>query len=73
MSWTMMVCCGLPLLLLIILAVGGKSLGVSTQSILGWVGFMLVLHLIMMRPRKSSPKEHDGKDNKDHSGHGCCH
>lgn len=72
MMWMMAICCGLPLLLLAVFAIGGKSLGVSTPSILVWVGLMLVFHLVMMRHRKGSLKEHGGK-NAGHEHHDCCH
>jgi len=83
MMWVMMICCALPLLILGF-GLGGKALGASTWVIFGGVAVMIVAHFYMMgRSHKRSDAEQEiadgedknknSKDNKNHSGHGCCH
>ncbi len=83
MMWMMVICCAIPLILLLILGFGGKNLGASNWLVLGGVGLMVLFHfLIMGKSHKSHRRENEeinssstGKatDNKDHSGHSCCH
>ena len=78
MMWMMVICCAIPLLLILVLGSGGKALGTPTWIVLGGVAVMVVAHFFMMgRSHKHSdeePSTTDGQDkNKDHSGHGCCH
>ncbi len=84
MMWTMMVCCVAPLLLIVILGLGGRAFGAPTWVIIGGVAIMVIAHFFMMgRSHKHSDEEKsvtngegedkDGKNKKDHPGHGCCH
>ena len=84
MMWAMMLCCAVPLVLILLFGLGGKALGASTWVILGGIAVMLATHFLMMgRSHKRSNKEHgvageegkniDDKDGKTHDGHGCCH
>ena len=86
--WAMVLCCALPLLLILIFfGVGGKASGSSMGVIWGGIVVMAALHLFMMfvmgKSHKHSDEEHEtadgedkskgAKDNSAHSGHGCCH
>ncbi len=81
MMWVMMICCAVPLLLIILFSLGGKAFGAPTWIVIGGIAVMVVAHFFMMgRSHKHSDEEQPGadgeakdKDNKDHSGHGCCH
>lgn len=79
MMWAMMICCAVPLLLLVLFGLGGKALGAPTWIILGGVAVMVIAHFFMMgRSHKHSDEEQstankEDKNSKDHSGHGCCH
>lgn len=84
MMWVMMICCAVPLLLIVLFGLGGKSLGAPTWVVIGGVAVMVIAHFFMMgRSHKHSDEEKsvtdgenenkDSKDKKDHSGHGCCH
>lgn len=86
-SWMMRImilCCVLPLLLILIFGAGGKALGAPIWVIFGGIAVMVIVHFFMMgKSHKHSNEEHeitdgdgkskDSKDNKNHSGHGCCH
>lgn len=81
MMWAMMICCAVPLLLIVLFGLGGKALGAPTWIVLGAVAVMVIAHFFMMgRSHKHSDEEQStadkddkNKDGKDHSGHGCCH
>ena len=77
MMWVMMICCAVPLLIIVLFGFGGKAFGAPTWAVLGGIAVMIVAHFFMMgRSHKHSggeDKNKDGKDNKNHSGHGCCH
>lgn len=85
MMWVMMICCGAPLLLIIVFGLGGRSLEAPTWLIMGGIAVMVIVHLFMMgRSHEHSheeesvtdgeSKDKNGIDKKeDHSGHGCCH
>ena len=84
MMWVMMLCCALPLLLILIFGAGGKALGFPTWVVIGGIAVMAVAHFFMMgRPRKHTDSGHEmtgeedknkeNKNNKNHSGHGRCH
>lgn len=76
MKWSMLICCGLPLVILLFLGFGSGTLGASKWPLIIGVGGMMLIHfLIMSRPRqgglpkepkKEKPSEHN------HSRH-CCH
>lgn len=81
MKWTMMLCCIVPLVILLFLGFGGKSLGASNSSLFVGVGGMILIHFLIMNRAHGKHEKHkevdgsDGvsdKDKKDHSGHGCC-
>ncbi|MFA6405150.1 MAG: hypothetical protein WCW46_00165 [Candidatus Paceibacterota bacterium] len=85
MMWMMLICCAVPLILILLFGVGGKAFGASSWVIFGGVAFMLLAHFFMMRGHGHSNEEKDkqgiagedsknkdDKDHKDHSGHGCC-
>ena len=75
MMWMMLICCAVPLLLIVFFGAGGKALGAPTWLVLGGIAVMVVAHFFMMgRSHKhhDEKSESDGKDDKDHSGHGCC-
>lgn len=79
MMWVMMICCAVPLLLIVLFGLGGRALGAPTWIIFGGIAVMLIAHFFMMgRSHKRSNKDKtalgenkDGKDSKDHSGHSC--
>lgn len=79
MMWAMMICCALPIFILIF-GLGGKALGVQTWVVIGGVAVMIIVHFFMMRShkhidekQKMADKEEKDKDHKTHSGKGCCH
>ncbi len=74
MMWLMMLCCALPILLLVLF--GGKLAGNSIWLIFGVMAMVMVVHLFIHRHHRPSDEEsHQDKhqDNKDnsHSGRGC--
>lgn len=78
--WAMMICCAVPLLLIVLFGLGGKALGAPTWIVLGGVAVMVIAHFFMMGRSHKHPDEEQSaanddknKDSKDHSGHGCCH
>lgn len=81
MMW-MMICCAVPLLLIVLFGLGGKAFGTPTWIILGGIAVMVIAHFFMMRkshkhsdeekPADGEDKSKDG-EHKDHSGHGRCH
>jgi len=74
MMWAMMLCCALPLLLILVFGVSGKALGSPTWVIFGGVAVMIIIHFFMMsRSHKQSDEKPTGENDKNHSGHGCCH
>lgn len=81
MTWMMVICCAVPLVLVLIFGLGGKALGASSWVIFGGVAVMILAHFFMMRGHGHSNEEHkmnegedkNNKDHKNHSGHGCCH
>ena len=84
MMWVMMVCCAVPLLLIVLFGLGGKAFGASTWVVIGGIAVMVIAHFFIMgRSHKHSDEEKlvtggedenkGSKDKKDHSGHGCCH
>lgn len=81
--WAMMLCCALPFFILIF-GLGGKALGASTWIIFGGIAVMIIAHLFLAGRRHKHSDERqaifgeEGKDkndgnNKNRSGHGCCH
>ena len=84
MLWMMVVCCGVPLVLVLVFGAGGTALGAPAWVMFGFVAIMLVVHFSRMGiSHMHSDKGHgvvdeegrnkDGKDNTTNSGHGCCH
>lgn len=81
MMWMMVICCAVPLVLIVLFGLGGKALGAPIWIILGAVAVMAIFHFISMgKSHKHSDEEQatdgeqkDNKEHKDHSGHGCCH
>ena len=86
MMWMMAICCGLPLLLILFVGGGGRTLGASTWVVFGGMAVMILAHFFMIGKHKhgsDSDKKHEmtGEENKDenskndknNSGHGCCH
>ena len=82
MVWVIMICCAVPLLLIVLFGLGGKAFGAPTWIIIGWIAIMVIAHFFMMgKSHKHSDEEQtdDGEskskdgEHKDHSGHGCCH
>lgn len=81
MMWMMVLCCAIPLFLILVVGAGGKALGAPTWFVLGGIAGMVITHFFMMgKSHKHSDEDHeisgegnkDSKDNKTHSGHGCC-
>jgi cell division protein FtsW (lipid II flippase) len=64
MMWMMAICCGLPILFILLFGVGSVALGASKWVVLGVMALMLLAHLFMMRKHK-----HD--DNNGDSNHSC--
>lgn len=84
MMWMMVICCTVPLLLIVLFGLGGKTSGAPTWVVISGITAMVIAHLFMMgKSHKHSDKEQaipdgedknkDNKDDKNHSGHGCCH
>ena len=84
MMWMMVLCCAIPLVLVLIFGAGGKALGAPTWIVFGGIVVMIIAHFFMMgKSHKHSDEDHevtntddknkDDKNNKTHSGHGCCH
>ena len=85
MMWMMVICCAVPLLLIALFGFGGKAFGASTWVIFGGVAAMVLAHFLMMGRHKhggdtdekhemtGGDKNKDSKNDKNHSGHGCCH
>ena len=75
MMLVMMLFCAAPLLLIVVFGAGGKALGASSWVIFGGIAVMVAIHfLLMSRGRKHSDEgQAIIRDNKTHSGHGCCH
>ena len=79
MMWIMMLCCAVPLLLIILFGLGGRAFGASTWVIFGGMALMVIAHFFMMGKShkhgvdNEEDQNKDGKNNKTHSGHGCCH
>ena len=84
MMWVMMICCAIPLLLIVLFGFGGKAFGAPTWVVVGGIAVMVIAHFFMMsRTHKHSDEKKsitdgetenkDRKDKKDHPGHGCCH
>jgi len=80
MMWAMMICCAVPLLLIVLFGLGGRVLGAPTWIVIGGIAVMVIAHFFIMgKSHKHSDEEPvaDGeekdKDGKDHSRHGCCH
>jgi len=84
MMWVMMICCAVPLVLIVLFGLGGKAFGAPTWVVIGGIAVMVIAHFFMMgRSHKHSDekklgidgevKDKDDKDSKNHSGHGCCH
>lgn len=81
MMWMMIICCAVPLVLILLFGLGGKSLGGPNWIVFGGVAVMLLVHFFMMRGHGHSNEGHDkqgiadGEDKKDknHSNHGSCH
>ena len=86
MMWMMVICCAVPLALILFFGVGGKALGAPTWVVFGGVAVMIAIHLFMMNKlHKRGDEEHDmskengeqnldyKKDSKNHSSHGRCH
>ena len=73
MMWIMMICCGLPLLILLVIGFGGNSLGGSNWPVLGGVALMILVHFFMMKGMHRKPTDKgNNSDSKDkHSGHSC--
>lgn len=82
MMWAIMICCAVPLLLLVLFGLGGRAFRAATWVVIGGAAVMIIAHFFIMgRSHKHSDKEQpadeedknkDGKD-ENHSGHGCCH
>lgn len=73
MMWVMMICCGLPLLILLIIGFSGNSLGSSNWPVLGGVVLMMLVHFFMMKGMqgKSRGGKNDSNADDKHSGHNC--
>ena len=80
MMWMMVICCAIPLVLILLFGLGGKAVGFSTWVIFGGVAVMMLAHFFIMGKSHKHSDEKQGlndedknKDNKNNSGHGCCH
>lgn len=77
MTWAMIICCAVPLLLIILFGIGGKSVGAPIWVVIGGIAVMIITYFFMLgRSHKYSDKEKSSEGErkaKDHSGHGCCH
>ena len=68
MMWMMVICCAVPLLLIVFLGAGGKALGAPTWVVLGGIAVMVVAHFFMMgksHKQHNEKNEIEGKDEKD--------
>ena len=75
MMWMMVLCCAIPLVFILLFGTGGKALGAPTWIVFGGIAVMIIAHFFMMGKSRghSGDKNKDDKENKTHSGHGCCH
>ncbi len=73
--WMMMICCALPLLLIVMFGLGGKTFGAPAWIMVGSIALILLIHLVLMsrsphQSDKEQKKNHD-KSDKEHTSHGC--
>ena len=86
MMWMMVICCAVPLVPILFVGGAGKALGGSSWVVFGGITAMILAHFFMMGKHKGNGnsdekkelhgeenKNKDNKDDKSHSGHGCCH
>jgi len=81
MMWAMMLCCAIPLILILFFGLGSRALGASTWVTLAGVALMLVAHFFIINrshrhPAKEGEGDEENKNNqedKTHSDHNCCH
>ena len=58
MMWVMMICCAVPLLLIVLFGLGGKAFGASTWVVIGGIAVMIIAHFFIMgRSHKHSDEE----------------
>ena len=83
MMWMMVICCAVPLLILLFVGGGGRAFGASTWVIFGGMAIMILTHFFIIGKHKHgydsnekqelTGEEDKNKNDKTHSGHGCCH
>ena len=65
MMWAMMLCCALPIILIVLAGGAGSTFGVSTWLVIAAVGLMVVCHYLMGRHHKSKSSASNEKIGKD--------
>ncbi len=74
MMFVMILCCGLPLFLIVLFGVGGRTLGFSSWFTLIAIAVLVGMHFLIMKKmhkqNKNDDKTEENKKLKDHSG---CH
>ncbi|MFA7192302.1 MAG: hypothetical protein WC089_03335 [Candidatus Paceibacterota bacterium] len=69
MMWAMMICCMAPILFIVFLGTGAKSLGFSFWIAIGGLAVFIIVHFIMMK--KSTNSKEDSSDSN--SENKSCH
>jgi hypothetical protein len=73
MIWMMVICCAVPLVLILLFGAGAKVLGAPKWVVLGGIAVMVVAHfLVMGKSREHSNEEHGITDNKAKKNTDCC-
>lgn len=66
MMWIMIICCAIPILLVVLFGLGGKAVGASSWVIFGGVAVMILAHFFMMsKSHKHSNEKHEMTEEKD--------
>ena len=77
MMLTMMLCCVLPILFIVLFSADGKPFGGSNWLIFGGFAIIMLAHFFMVGKSRKLNDQNDKTDKKDgnkpQSGHGCCH
>ena len=72
MVWAMIICCAIPLVLILVFSAGGKALGSPPWIVLGGVAMMMIAHFFMHCKHGSHGKG-DSRDHQDKSDSNKCH
>ena len=84
MMWAMMICCAVPLLVIVMFGFGGSAFGTPALAAIGGIAIMVAAHFFLMgvshthsgkTQATTDEKENTQgkKDDKNHSDDACCH